>query len=169
MLMSGRIIPTVFGKGRRFGPAPTPWSFNCLGTVRAPWVCHFTCWLRIKVLVLPSWSNLILVCWCCALGVCRSWGVSWEVVPCHFPFCYSNIFGVRCSWHCFRSSTISDLMSFIFHSWLIYSFFFFFSPSFNQSGCWDPSHHICVLVWKKVESGKGMVCLIDCSYPSLRL
>lgn len=44
-----------------------------------------------------------------------------------------------------------------------------FPPSFNQSGCCNPSHHICVLVRKKVESGRGMVCLIDCSYPSLRL
>ena len=42
-------------------------------------------------------------------------------------------------------------------------------PPFIQSGCCNPSHHICVLVRKKVESERGMVCLIDCSYPSLRL
>ena len=31
MLMSGRVIPTTFGKGQRFpgfGPPPTPWSFD---------------------------------------------------------------------------------------------------------------------------------------------
>ena len=31
MLMSGRIIPTILGKGWRFpgfGPPPTPWSFD---------------------------------------------------------------------------------------------------------------------------------------------
>ena len=31
MLMSGRTIPTILGKGQRFpgfGPPPTPWSFD---------------------------------------------------------------------------------------------------------------------------------------------
>ena len=33
---------------------------QCLGTVMAPWVCHFTCCLRIKSWsCLPSWSHLI--------------------------------------------------------------------------------------------------------------
>ena len=102
------------------------------------------------------------------LAVCNRSSLYTGVLEPSFWFCCTiTLLELDGHWHCFRSSTISDLMSFIFHSWLIYSFFF--SPSFNQSGCWDPSHHICVLVWKKVESGKGMVCLIDCSYPSLRL
>ena len=46
-LMSGRIIPTIFGKGQRFpgyGPLPTPWSFNsALELSGHLWACHFTC------------------------------------------------------------------------------------------------------------------------------
>ena len=46
-LVSGRIIPTVLGKGQRFpgfGPPPTPWSFNSgLELSWYLWMCHFTC------------------------------------------------------------------------------------------------------------------------------
>ena len=37
------------------------------------WVCHFTCWLSIKVQsCLPSWSHLILMGLCCVLGLSHS-------------------------------------------------------------------------------------------------
>ena len=46
---------------------------QCLGTVMAPWVCHFTCCLRIKSWsCLPSWSHLIWIGLCCDLGLCHS-------------------------------------------------------------------------------------------------
>ena len=50
MLMSGRIIPTIFEKRQRFpgfGPLPTPWSFNS-GTVMAPLGVSFHV-LKIKI------------------------------------------------------------------------------------------------------------------------
>ena len=90
-----------------------------------------------------------------------------KLCPATFPPGTVTFLEVGGHWHCFRSSTVSDLMSLLFFTHG--SFTLFFPPSFNQSGCWDPSHYICVLVWKKVESEKGMVCLIDCPYPSLRL
>ena len=45
MLMSGRIIPTIFGKGWRtpgFVPPPTSWSFDiALELLQHLWVCPF--------------------------------------------------------------------------------------------------------------------------------
>ena len=45
--MSGRIIPTILGKGWKFqgiGPLPTPWSFDsALGLSWCLWVCHLAC------------------------------------------------------------------------------------------------------------------------------
>ena len=77
MLMSGRIIPTIFGKGRRFpgfGPLPIPWFFSrALELSWHLWVCHFTCWLRVKITsCLPSWSHWIPIGLCCVLGLCHS-------------------------------------------------------------------------------------------------
>ena len=47
MLMSGRTIPTILGKGQRFpgfGHSLTPWSFkSALELSWHLWVCHFTC------------------------------------------------------------------------------------------------------------------------------
>jgi len=62
--MSGRIIPTIFGKGQRFPgfrPLPMPSSFNsALKLSWHLWVCRFICWLRI------------LIALCCVLGLCHS-------------------------------------------------------------------------------------------------
>ena len=61
MLMSRRVIPTI-------GEPPTPWSFD-----RALQLCHLACRLRIKVWLdlacLPSWTHLVLISLCCALGL----------------------------------------------------------------------------------------------------
>ena len=47
MLISGRTIPTILGKGQRFpgfGQSLTPWSFkSALELSWHLWVCHFTC------------------------------------------------------------------------------------------------------------------------------
>ena len=77
MLMSGRIIPTVFGNGWKFpgfGPPPTPWSFNSAMKLSWHlWVRHFTCWFRIKsslsAILVPLGIGL-----CCVLGPCHSFG-----------------------------------------------------------------------------------------------
>ena len=58
--MSGRIIPTVLEKGRRFpgiGPAPTFWRFMvCLRTVMASRVCHLaTDILQGQVFLVAQW------------------------------------------------------------------------------------------------------------------
>ena len=76
--MSGRIIPTVFGKGWRFpgfGPPPTPWSFN--SAVKLSW--HLWCVISLAdsgsgLVFLPSWPHLALVGLCCVLGPCHSFG-----------------------------------------------------------------------------------------------
>ena len=64
MLMSRRVIPTI-------GEPPTPWSFD-----RALQLCHLACRLRIKVWLdlacLPSWTHLVLISLCFALGLCHS-------------------------------------------------------------------------------------------------
>ena len=59
-----------FGEGQRFpgfGPLPTPWSFNsALELSWHLWVCHFTCWLRIKVLsaiLVPQHNRFMLCPW----------------------------------------------------------------------------------------------------------
>ena len=65
MLMSGRIIPTI-------GKPPTPWSFD---SALEFWMCHLACRLRIKVQLkltcLSSWTHLILIGLCYALGLCH--------------------------------------------------------------------------------------------------
>ena len=69
-LVSGRIIPTVLGKGQRFpgfGPPPTPWSFNSgLELSWYLWMCHFTIWLRtslvMSAILVPFDSNQFMLC-----------------------------------------------------------------------------------------------------------
>ena len=87
MLMSGRSIPAILGKGWGFpeiGPPPTFWPLWlalelswCLG------VCHLACWcvtvsvswgLRSsgsQLVRLPSWTYLVLISLCHVLGLCH--------------------------------------------------------------------------------------------------
>ena len=96
--MSGRTIPAILGKGQRFpgfGSPPTPWSFNsALEISWHLWVCHFTCWFRIKVeFCLPSWYHLILISSSCilqfssvpqsCLTLCDPMACSTSVFPVH--------------------------------------------------------------------------------------
>ena len=67
-------------------PMPTPWSFDsALELSWCIWVCHFACWLRIKVyldvILVPFDSNLYVV----SLG----YVILSKVVPCQVPSCYS--------------------------------------------------------------------------------
>ena len=75
--MSGRIIPTILGKGWRFpgiGPLPTFFFFFFLDSALELswrlWLCHLACWLRIMVqsevdlsVILDTFdSNLFMLC-----------------------------------------------------------------------------------------------------------
>ena len=94
MIMSGRIISTIFGKGWRFpgiGPRHTPWSFdNDLEPFMAPLGLSFSLLIEAQVLIKvnlseKSWAHLILISLCCVLGLCHSFK-SWLY---HFPSCYT--------------------------------------------------------------------------------
>ena len=70
MIMSGKIIPKI-------GEPPTTWSFDStLELSRHLWMCHLACRLMIKVQLnlncLLSWTHLILISLCYALGLCHS-------------------------------------------------------------------------------------------------
>ena len=88
-LMSGRIIPTILGKGWRFleiGSPPTFWSLMVgLQLSRHLWVCRLPCWCVTLSLYWgsrsnPGWLDLDPLdsglCWVLILS---------KVVPCPLP------------------------------------------------------------------------------------
>ena len=72
MVMSGRIIPTI-------GEPPTPVFRQCLGTVLAALHVSLSLKYEDQGLVefdLSSWTHLILIGLCYALGLCHILGTT---------------------------------------------------------------------------------------------